>query len=102
MPEWCASRWSRWSKKPTPVEISALPEPSSWISTLTEVSAVSRSALPFRTIVPLSAAQAHCDALGVVLEALEAREPLDTRAERRERLASVVNVVGACGEVVGT
>src|SRR5215210_855465 len=101
MPEWCARRWRRWSKKPTPVEISALPEPSSWISTLTEVSAVSRSALPLRTIVPPFAAQTHHDALGVVLEALEAREALDVRTERREGPVGVVNVVGPNREVMG-
>src|SRR5918995_342560 len=45
-----ASRWRRWSKNPSPVETSALPEPSSSSSTLTEVSPVSRSVAPLRAI----------------------------------------------------
>src|SRR5215211_767291 len=100
IPEWWARRWKTWSKKPTPVEISVLPEPSRSSSTLTKVSPVSRSARPIRAIVLLSP-QPYPDALGVVLEAFEARQPLDVRSQCAQRLRAEVNVVGAGGEVVG-
>src|SRR3712207_4717132 len=100
-PEWCARRWRRWSKNPTPVETSALPEPSRSSSTLMAVSPVSRSALPIRAIILPFPSQAHGDALGVVLEALQAREALDVRPKAREGLACVVDVVGSGCEVVG-
>ena len=89
MPEWWASRCRRWSRNPTPVATSASPPPSISISTLTEVSAVSRSALPLRAIFPVSAKHsadvypAGLDTLGVVLETFEAGEAFDVRAEGR-------------------
>src|SRR3712207_9359125 len=104
MPEWCARRWRRWSKKPTPVEISARPAPSRSRLTLTNVSPVSRSTRPVRAIIllcgySLDLPQPHRDALGVVLETLEARQTFGVRAKNAQGLGGEVDVVGAGGVV---
>src|SRR5215210_9501440 len=111
MPEWWASRCRRWSRNPTPVATSAFPPPSSSRLTLTNVSAVSRSALPLRAI-SLPALESKRsnrqplphpirDARGVVPEAFEAGEAFHVRSEVSQGVPGEVNVVRPGEEVVG-
>src|SRR5919199_6433377 len=61
--------------------------------------AVSFHGLPIHRVSP--SAQPDADALGVVLEALEAGQALDVRAESSECLGGEADVVGAGCEVAG-
>src|SRR5262245_30578779 len=56
-PACLASDDSMWSKKPTPVAMSAAPDPSTTTSTTTDDSEVTRSALPIRPDIAPPAAQ---------------------------------------------